>query len=71
MNSRVLVNEFRKMDKDRNKEKWLSVLMSGRKLFYHIVHLTSDETNFYPPAKQLITTCAEVLGQVSLEFICF
>ncbi|XP_068201303.1 ectopic P granules protein 5 homolog [Palaemon carinicauda] len=62
-----LVNEYRKLDKNKNKQRWMLVLMSGRKLFYHIVQLTSDETNFYPPAKQLITSCAEVLGQ---EFIC-
>lgn len=62
-----LVNEYRKLDRNKNKQRWMLVLISGRKLFYHIVQLTSDETNFYPPAKQLITSCAEVLGQ---EFIC-
>lgn len=60
----VLVNEFRRTDKNTNKQKWQFLLANGRQLFYHIVQLTSDDTSFYPPAKQLISSCAGILGQV-------
>ncbi|KAK7082716.1 hypothetical protein SK128_026803 [Halocaridina rubra] len=63
----ALINEFRKLEKERSKQKWELLLKSGRKLFYHVVQLTSDDTNFYPPAKQLITSCAEILGQEFLR----
>ncbi|XP_047502036.1 ectopic P granules protein 5 homolog [Penaeus chinensis] len=62
----VLVNEFRRTDKNTNKQKWQFLLANGRQLFYHIVQLTSDDTSFYPPAKQLISSCAGILGQ---EFV--
>lgn len=65
---RVLVNEFRKTDKSTNNQKWKSLLVNGRQLFYHIVQLTSDDTSFYPPAKQLISSCAGILGQVRKLF---
>jgi len=38
----------------------------GITLFYHIITLYNDETAFYPPSKQLLTTCIETLGQVSV-----
>lgn len=38
----------------------------GAELFYHLVDLVNDETNFYPPTRQLLTSSAEVLGS---EFI--
>jgi hypothetical protein len=37
----------------------------GVTLFYHIITLYNDESAFYPPSKQLLTTCIETLGQVS------
>nr|XP_053655972.1 ectopic P granules protein 5 homolog isoform X2 [Cherax quadricarinatus] len=61
-----LVNGFRRARTVNNKGKVASLLTSGRQLFYHIVQLTSDDTSFYPPAKKLITSCAQVLGQ---EFV--
>ncbi|XP_045603349.2 ectopic P granules protein 5 homolog isoform X1 [Procambarus clarkii] len=62
----TLVNGFRKARTENNNNKTASLLASGRQLFYHIVQLTSDDTSFYPPAKQLITSCGQVLGQ---EFV--
>lgn len=38
----------------------------GAELFYKLVELITDETNFYPPTRQLFTSSAEVLGR---EFI--
>lgn len=38
----------------------------GAELFYQLVELINDETNFYPPTRQLFTSSAEVLGR---EFI--
>jgi len=38
----------------------------GVTLFYHIIMQYNDETAFYPPSKQLLTTCIETLGQVSV-----
>jgi hypothetical protein len=37
----------------------------GVTLFYHIITLYNDDSAFYPPSKQLLTTCIETLGQVS------
>lgn len=41
----------------------------GVSLFYLIIMLYNDESAFYPPSKQLLTTCIETLGQVSI--MCF
>ncbi|KAK4327000.1 hypothetical protein Pmani_002518 [Petrolisthes manimaculis] len=49
-----------------NQQQQRPLLLNGRQLFYDIVQLTSDDTCFYPPAKQLIASCAQVLGQ---EFV--
>ncbi|ODM91613.1 Ectopic P granules protein 5 [Orchesella cincta] len=38
----------------------------GAELFYHLIEQIKDETNFYPPTRQLFTSSAEVLGR---EFI--
>ncbi|XP_076059738.1 ectopic P-granules autophagy protein 5 isoform X2 [Oratosquilla oratoria] len=40
-----------------------NLLKLGRTLFYRILQLSSEETQSYPPAQQLISSCAEVLGQ--------
>ncbi|KAB7501946.1 Ectopic P granules protein 5-like protein, partial [Armadillidium nasatum] len=45
----------------------MSLVLYGRELFYHFVKLTSEDTNAYPPAKQLITSCADALGQEFLH----
>lgn len=66
---RTLVNRFRKAKYEGSKQTIFQLLTSGRQVFYHIVQLTSEDTNSYPPAKQLITSCAEVLGQVTLGSI--
>jgi hypothetical protein len=42
----------------------------GVTLFYHIITLYNDESAFYPPSKQLLTTCIETLGQVSTVKSC-
>ncbi|KAG0730098.1 Ectopic P granules protein 5 [Chionoecetes opilio] len=62
----TLVNRFRKAKREESKQILSQLLTSGRQVFYHIVQLTSEDTCAYPPAKQLITSCAEVLGQ---EFV--
>ncbi|MPC32484.1 Ectopic P granules protein 5 [Portunus trituberculatus] len=62
----TLVNRFRKAKHGESKQTLFQLLTSGRQVFYHIVQLTSEDTSAYPPAKQLITSCAEVLGQ---EFV--
>lgn len=61
----TLVNRFRKAKHGESKQTIFQLLTSGRQVFYHIVQLTSEDTSAYPPAKQLITSCAEVLGQVT------
>jgi len=38
----------------------------GTELFYQMIHLVDDNTEFYPPTRQLFSSFAEVLG---LEFI--
>ena len=40
------------------------VLEVGASLFYILVELVNEETNSYLPAKQLLSTCLEVLGMV-------
>lgn len=62
----TLVNRFRKARFEGSKQTIFQLLTSGRQVFYHIVQLTSEDTSSYPPAKQLIASCAEVLGQ---EFV--
>ena len=39
---------------------------SGVKLFYHLIECYSEEAALCLPTKQLITTCLEKLGQVSI-----
>ena len=63
----TLVNRFRKAKLGEGKQNIFQLLTSGRQVFYHIVQLTSEDTSAYPPAKQLITSCAEVLGQVKYQ----
>lgn len=58
------MNRFRRARHEESKQTIFQLLTSGRTVFYHIVQLTSEDTSSYPPAKQLITSCAEVLGQV-------
>ncbi|KAK1120451.1 hypothetical protein K0M31_012430 [Melipona bicolor] len=36
---------------------------SGVKLFYYLVDCYTEEASFFPPTKQLLTTCLEKLGQ--------
>ncbi|XP_059161411.1 ectopic P granules protein 5 homolog [Physella acuta] len=38
----------------------------GCTLFFYLVNLVSDETDFYPPSRQFLTSCIEILGQ---EFV--
>lgn len=39
---------------------------SGVKLFYYLIECYSEEAALCLPTKQLITTCLEKLGQVSI-----
>lgn len=39
---------------------------SGVKLFYYLVECYTEDASFYPPTKQLFTTCLEKLGQVGV-----
>lgn len=41
----------------------------GVSLFYHLTSIFTDEAAHYPPLKQLITTCVESLGQVTIRII--
>jgi len=40
------------------------VLETGAYLSYILVELVNEETNSYPPAKQLLSTCLEILGNL-------
>jgi hypothetical protein len=37
---------------------------TGIAFFYFLVSKYTEETAFYPPTKQLLTSCIEMLGQV-------
>ena len=39
-----------------------AVVEAGAALFYTLVELMDEDTNLYPPAKQLLSTCLENLG---------
>ena len=41
----------------------------GSNLFYHIASLVSDDTKYYTPAEQFLSSCIETLGQVIIESI--
>lgn len=43
------------------------VLETGANLFYMLIELVSEETGVYLPAKQLLSTCIEGLGNLNLE----
>lgn len=59
-------NEFERHKSKTNMDIAVKLHDVGVSLFYHIIMLYSDESAFYPPAKQLLTTCIESLGQVSI-----
>jgi hypothetical protein len=63
--SRLLENEFERHKSIRNMDTAMKLHDVGVTLFYHIITLYNDESAFYPPSKQLLTTCIETLGQVS------
>lgn len=50
-------------DRSENRHK---VSQVGHELFYQAASLVNDETEFYPPTRQLISSLLEVLGR---EFI--
>ena len=45
---------------------YAKVQETGTELFYFIVNQVKEETNFYPPTRQLFSSFIEILGQ---EFI--
>ncbi|CAL4061202.1 unnamed protein product, partial [Meganyctiphanes norvegica] len=63
----LMIKWYRASNEQGNNDRTLSLLECGRHLFYHIAQLTSEDTTSYPPAKQLITFCAEILGQEFLR----
>ncbi|XP_069674865.1 ectopic P granules protein 5 homolog isoform X3 [Periplaneta americana] len=63
----LLEAEFQRHKSIRNTDTALKLHDVGVTLFYHMITLYNDESAFYPPSKQLLTTCIETLGQV---FVC-
>ncbi|PNF33683.1 hypothetical protein B7P43_G12333, partial [Cryptotermes secundus] len=64
---RLLESEFERHKSTQNADTATKLHDVGVTLFYHIITLYNDESAFYPPSKQLLTTCIETLGQV---FVC-
>lgn len=62
---RLLESEFERHKLAKNMDTAMKLHDVGVTLFYHIITLYNDESAFYPPSKQLLTTCIETLGQVS------
>ena len=64
----TMIKWYRSLVNDNNQTtKTQSLLSSGRRLFYHLVEMTSEETTFYAPAMQVISSCADVLGSEFLQ----
>lgn len=68
---RLLQSEFERHKSTRNTDTAMKLHDVGVTLFYHIITLYNDESAFYPPSKQLLTTYIESLGQVSTVKSCF
>jgi hypothetical protein len=63
---RLLETAYERHKSIRNMDTALKLHDVGVTLFYHVITLYNDDTAFYPPSKQLLTTCIETLGQVSV-----
>lgn len=63
---RLLETAYERHKSVRNMDTALKLHDVGVTLFYYIITQYNDETAFYPPSKQLLTTCIETLGQVSV-----
>ena len=42
-------------------------LSNGVALFYEVLKFITSETKQFPPSCQFLTSCIEILGQVSIE----
>lgn len=65
--NRLLEHELNINSTTENSVILRKVRESGVRLFYHLVQFYTEEAALCPPTKQLITTCVEKLGQVSLS----
>ncbi|KAK7871957.1 hypothetical protein R5R35_004755 [Gryllus longicercus] len=59
----LLENEYMQNRANNNTEMVLRLQDVGVTLFYHMIGLYNEDAAFYPPTKQLLTSCLERLGQ--------